>query len=275
MRRKQLIAAAAVPALIAWIAVSAGASGNPGPQQGANQDRSRPLLATTLWHTFTTSTDGGTTFRVSNEGNVYSIESPTGYEHVDVGLTEEGYLLCYTPFGMSEVQNYDLAFGSAGFGAATHSSVAPWTVTRNTSDGRMQLKQVFTFNGTSKSLTVAMTVKNLTGATVSDVIVARVADFDVDVGGASGFADYSDNWFAATNAAVFAWNTGSHGLVLRHLKQATGATRNALMPSAPDSCHSGGTSGPTQGDQVAYVSYLVGNVAAGASKTVTIQYVRD
>ena len=37
---------------------------------------------TTLWRQFTSTVDEGSTYRVSLEGNVYSIESPTGYEHV-------------------------------------------------------------------------------------------------------------------------------------------------------------------------------------------------
>ena len=226
--------------------------------------------------------DGGTQYRVSNQGNVFSAESPTGYEHIDVGSTFEGYVLCYTPPSSLEVQAYDSAFTSTGFGTATHSTGSPWTVTRSTSDGKVQLKQVFTFNGTSKSLNVAMTVKNLTGSTLGNVIVARVADFDVDVGGVNGFAFFSDNWFAATDDSVFAWNdpgsflNDTHGMILRHVKQPGGTNRFVLYPNNSTDCHTGGGTTPVQGDLTAWISYqFASGLAAGASKTVTIQYVRD
>ena len=275
--RRLIVPVLALAVLAVWTTTSLGASGVSGDKQLGGQ-RS-PRLGTTTWHTFTTSADGGTTFRVSNEGNVYSIESPTGYEHINVGTVIEGYLLCYTPPATSEVQSKDVADSSSGFGAATHSTVAPWTVTRDTSDGKVQLKQVFTFNGLSKSLTIAMTVKNLTGSTLSNVLVDRIADFDVDVGGSSGFADFTDNWFATTNNAVFAWNdpgsfSNAHGMILRHLKQPGGTSRYSLSFVAAD-CHTGAFLTISQGDGNALMGYALGNISAGASKTVTIQYVRD
>jgi len=51
---------------------------------------------TTLWRRVTTTAGGGTTYWVSLEGNVYSIASPSGYEHVKHGpIATEGYVLCY------------------------------------------------------------------------------------------------------------------------------------------------------------------------------------
>lgn len=232
---------------------------------------------TTPWHTFTTSSDGGTTYRVSTDGNVYSIESPTGYEHINVGDVFEGYALCYLT---DTIQAYDYANSAGGFGTATHTSTSPFTVTRNTLDGKVQLKQVFTFNATSKSLNIVMTVKNLTGSSLS-VDLTRIADFDVDVGGTNGFAQFGDNWFARTRDSVFAWNDAgdflvpTHGLVLRHLKQSSGAFHVAKIPSFVNcDTDSGNPLSLAHGDYIGSVHYDF-SLAGGASKSVTIQYMRD
>jgi hypothetical protein len=187
---------------------------------------------TTLWHKFTTTVGGGTTYSVSPEGNVYSIESPTGYEHVHIGFDGrmfEGYVLCWSVNGLESGAD-DIIFLALGFSPATHSSAAPFTVTRTTLDGRLQLKQVFTFNATSKSLNIVMTIKNLTGATINNIVLNRIVNSLVDGRGANGFAELGDNWHAATHDAVPVWNDPAnygfayeaHGLVLRHLTQSGG-----------------------------------------------------
>ena len=232
---------------------------------------------TTPWHTFTTSSDGGTTYRVSTDGNVYSIESPTGYEHINIGNIVEGYALCYLT---DTIQAYDYANSAGGFGTATHTSTSPFTVTRNTLDGKVQLKQAFTFNATSKSLNIVMTVKNLTGSSLS-IDLIRIADFDVDVGGTNGFAEFSDNWFARTRDSVFAWNDPgdflfpTHGLVLRHLKKSSGTSHIAKIPSTV-TCEidAGNPTAFVQGDYSGAIHYSF-SLAGGASKSVTIQYLRE
>jgi hypothetical protein len=281
VRRKLLIATATVAALVAWL-VPPQVSGAAGQHAASRQSNASPNAVTvTNFHTFTTSADGGTTVRVSTNGNVYSFESPTGFEHINAGNDLEGYVLCYTPSGGSPVNAYDMTDLSSGFGAATHSSGAPWTVTRNTSDGKLKLTQVFAFNSTGKTMTVTMTVKNLTQATVSGITLRRQVDFDVDTGGVNGWAGYF-NWFAATKDSASAWNdpataTGdAHGMVLRHLKGGTHTPQytNAIGDTSCDVSGGGGTT-PTQGDYGATISYAVGNLSAAASKVMSVQYVRD
>ncbi len=281
MRRKLLIAAATVAALVAWL-VPPQVSGASGQHAASRQSNASPNAVTvTNFHTFTTSSDGGTTVRISTTGNVYSFESPTGFEHINAGNDLEGYVLCYTPSGGSPVNAYDMTEFSSGFGAATHSAGAPFTVTRNTSDAKLKLTQVFAFNSTGKTMTVTMTVKNLTGATVSAVTLRRQVDFDVDTAGVNGWAGFF-NWFAATKDSASAWNdpataTGdAHGMVLRHLKGGTHTPQytNAIGDTSCDVSGGGGTT-PTQGDLGATISYAVGNLSAGASKVISVQYVRD
>jgi len=235
--------------------------------------------ADSLWHTFTTSTDGGTKYLVSAEGNLRGMESPTGYNHIG---DNEGYVLCYTPPNLPEILALDLAgIGSGGatnFGAASASVGSPWTVTRNTSDGRLKFTQVFTFNATSKSLNIVMTLKNLTGSTINNVVLNRVAALRIDL----GFVDPRDNWFAPTNDAVSGWNdptffgVNAHGLVLRHLKQSSGGAHFGLIPNNGRDCHTSGIYGPEHGGPAdGLMHYFYPSIAAGASKSITIQYMRD
>ena len=57
----------------------------------------------------------------------YSIESPTGYEHINVGSPlSEGYVLCWSPANLPETRAFDTISNVQGFFAATRSSAAPF-----------------------------------------------------------------------------------------------------------------------------------------------------
>ena len=282
MRKRLLIATASVAALVVWL-IPPQASGSSGQRASGQSAGPQAPAVIPTFHTFTTTLDGGTTVRITPNGNVYSYESPTGFEHINAGTVIEGYVLCYTPSGGSPTNAYDVLDLTSGFGAATHTTVAPWTVTRKTSDGKVSLKQVFAFNGTEKALTVTMTVKNLTGATVSAITLRRQVDFDIDGAGASGWDFGFQNWFAATANAAFAWNdpatsggNPAHGMILRHLKGGphTPQWTNFLDDTSCTVAGGGGTT-PDQSDHGATISYSMGNLSAGASRSETVEYVRD
>jgi hypothetical protein len=104
-------------------------------------------------------------------------------------------------------------------------------VTRTTSDGKLKLIQTFVFNGFKKMLQISMTLQNMTLATISGpsvdggVVIARQVDFDIDTGGADGWAGFINDHARTTHDGVFAWNNpgkallagkDAHGMVLRH-----------------------------------------------------------
>ncbi len=220
---------------------------------------------------------------VSRSGNVVRYEGPTGYEHLGIGSFSEGYVLCY-----GAKNAFDTGASQTGFGTPTAScSGSKCTITRNTSDGLLQLKQVITKNASSdRSFGVAMTVKNLTGGNITGVILRRQADLDVDTGGALGTAGFV-NWFGSTERdSVTAWNPPNqspreeHGVVLsrRALSPASivalaKVTSNILDSSCnPTNIAAGG---PVRGDYGATIQFNIGTLNGGKSASAAVQYQRN
>jgi hypothetical protein len=145
------------------------------------------------------------------------------------------------------------------------------------------LNQTFTFNGQGKSLTIKMVLKNNSASPVTNIVLTRAVDFDIDSAGPSGWGGFTD-WHAAdTQDGVFAWSDRedavaagkeAHGLVLRHLTQSGGVSHNAAIYDF--SCNSAAAplATPVYGDYADSLVYLIPNLGAGASKTITVQYAR-
>src|SRR5215210_1618936 len=156
------------------------------------------LQSTTVRASF--ASGGGANFlgvKVSNHGNLVLFESPANRESVFT----EGYVLCSN--GTSTVHGHDTGTVEGGFGRPTFTQPTagafPLTVTRNTTDGKFQLKQVWNKpDAAEKDVTVTMTVTNRSSSTINDVILSRVAD--LDVGGTS--KDYG----AQTTDSAFQWD---------------------------------------------------------------------
>jgi hypothetical protein len=133
---------------------------------------------------------GATRFevRVSNHGNLSSFESPAGAEAVSAG--REGYAVCsFSSAGGDVVHGHDTGDVAAGFGPATivqpNPGAFPLTVTRNTTDGKFRLKQVWNQpDAVEKDITVTMTLKNTSNATIGGVALSRSGDYDVGTSGA-------------------------------------------------------------------------------------------
>ena len=168
-----------VPLALLISSISLGASAEPKQSAGVPG----PLSSTTF-HQF----PGLPRVAISAHGNLVRFEGPLGYDHIGVGAFSEGYVLCYGPS-----RAYDTGSSEAGFNAGTQScSSNTCTVTRNTTDQKMQLKQVITFDKGNRTVSFAMTLKNLTKGTITGVVLRRQADLDVDTGGASGTGDFNN-----------------------------------------------------------------------------------
>lgn len=231
---------------------------------------------TACWCTFTSPGDGGTTVCISKHGNVVKYNSPTGFEHVGVGAFSEGYVLCN-----GAVNRYDTGTLEVGFAEPISAICTPptATITRNTLDGTMQLKQDFSFNGMGKQLQVSMTVKNLTAALIASVTLRRQVDFDVDA--------YFGNYHANTEKdGVFAWNDPNdalgpegdkaHGMILRHLSGPTAHNANVTLSILDSACVPTvvNPSPAIYGDYGDTIRYNFGTIGAGASKKAIVRYER-
>lgn len=204
-----------------------------------------PLSIAPALKTFSSSVEGGTHVTISIHGNITRFLSPgslpnTGYEHIGVGAFSEGYILCYrNPFSSATVNAYDVGDSEVGFGPSIASCSSPTAcaVTRNTTDGVLQLRQNFSFNGAERRLRIQMTVKNLTGATVSNIILRRQVDFDIDTGGSQGWASFINHHASTAGFGVFAWTDSppsgkvNHGMILRHIVRTSGVGTSARVTS--------------------------------------------
>jgi hypothetical protein len=224
---------------------------------------------------------------LSNHGNLLRFEGPSGYDHVGVGQLSEGYVLCYTGFG-SQRRAWDTGSSESGFGPSVAScSGNRCTITRNTSDGWLRLRQVITKVDVERSLTVEMTLSRIGGPSLSGVVLRRQVDLDVDAGGSLGSGD-TVSWFGATEReSVWAWNAANntnnegHAVMLRQIQR----TPASVLYSAKvtelildNSCSpfNLAANGPVRGDYGATIQYNIGNMGQqGQTFMGRVQYQRN
>jgi hypothetical protein len=227
--------------------------------------------------------------KISDHGNLLSFESPQGQENVFSDA--EGYAVCSSDFSDEtvgeRVNGHDTGSVEAGFGTPTFSQpngpgTFPLTVTRKTTDGKFQLTQVWNKpDAAEKDVTVTMTLKNISGATINGVFLSRSGDFDVgssslDQGATTG--DSTWQWDDVSSSA----DSSKVGTMLTALT--FGTTHLSRVESRSDWVAAGGTrtgcfarnlATPTSVQDLAMrVTYELGFFTAGQSKTVKFEYRR-
>lgn len=219
---------------------------------------------------------------LSRHGNIIRFEGPAGYDHIGVGEIGEGYVLCY-----GTRRAYDVGFTETGFGPSTPScSGSTCTVTRNTSDGQFRLRQVITKNSVERAVTVEMTLTKLGQTAVSNVVLRRQVDFDVDAGGSLGSNNFV-SWFGATEReSVFAWNSANytanegHMVMLRQIQRIPSSvpyTAKVTSAILDTSCSPTNAApwGPVEGDYGATIQYNIGFMGQGSVFIGRVQYQRN
>jgi hypothetical protein len=138
------------------------------------------------------------------------------YEHLAIGDPEEGYSVFYMDAAGADHAAYDV------FADPPHNIVrTPNEIVyrndsvelvvgaiSNTADQMIEIRQVFTFALDATRVTVRMDVTNTGGQDLTNVLVKRYADIDVDTGGASGWAAYHNHW-SKDRDSIHAWNQPS------------------------------------------------------------------
>jgi len=221
--------------------------------------------------------------KVSDHGNLLSFESPAGQEQVFAA--REGYAVC------SDFNNvalgHDTGEVEGGFGPPTFvqptAGAFPLTVTRKTTDGKFQLTQVWAKpDPVEKDITLTMTLKNVSGATINNVFLSRSGDFDVGISATDRGARTDDSVWQWDEVSESSVNPGV-GLMLSALS--FGAIHDAFVE--PQSDWVGGSrqgcftptlpllSTPTSVQDLAMrVRYSLLAMNAGQSKTVKYEYER-
>lgn len=250
---------AVVAAAIGLASVAGGLSALPA---GANDGQGPTPEAANCKQSF--SSGAGANFLgwcYSDDGNLMRFESPATQEHLFVGTPLEGYALCAG--GVTE--GYNNGGAGAGFGVSSH----PAANTVRRFSPRFRLDQVFSQNTAEKFVTITMKVTNVTGSPIANVQLSRFADFDMN-------GLFSSNRFEQVVASV----TGAE----RHLLALTGRTFEVNKVSQIESfgdladdtgCAATSPLAPPQtGDLSARVTYNLGTVNPGATKTVIFRYAR-
>ena len=198
---------------------------------------------------------------VSANSTLVSLRAPAGQEHLAVGQVWEGYVVCTG----TTVQAWDLSADGDGFDAATLIAGPTATgVTLRRLSPQYQLDQVFKLDAAGKAVTIAMTLSNISGATIPDVRLARA--FDPDPNNDSG-----DDLEVRSARSVWAGDLDAVSLTGTTW---TMPTDTAIDTSPIPACSPTGADAPqlTGDGSLANVTYRLGNINKGAKKKVTFVY---
>jgi hypothetical protein len=221
--------------------------------------------------------------KVSDHGNLMSFESPQGQEATFNG--QEGYAVC-SGTTADTVHGHDTGSVEDGFGAPTLSQPTagkfPLTVTRKTTDGKFQLKQVWNKpDPVEKDVTVTMTLKNLSSSTINGVYVSRSGDFDIGASSSDQGAATTDSAWQWDDRARASTEPTSGGVMLTALTLGTTnhgvfvESRSMWMGATRETCVHGSLTTPTPVQDLAMRGiYGLNAFNAGQSKTVKFEYGR-
>jgi len=185
------------------------------------------------------------------------------------------------------VNAFDVTPGSGGHGFGPSDSIPGGNfTTRTTLDGLVRFNQVVSFDPATRALTITMRVRNLSSVTLDNVTVRRQVDFDVDTGGALGWAGFINNHANSSRDSVFAWNDpnrapsgrDAHQMELAHLlglSDHTAKVTPGILDTAcsPDSlADSGPVLNQDRGDTL---QYNIGLLRPGQAAAIRVRYSRS
>ena len=202
--------------------------------QNANSQGLADPASTACASTYT-SGSGPTLFQwcVTSNGNVVSLQSPDGEEHLLLNASE-GYQVCdfsalvaYTDYAAAaDTGNWKASVVTQPHGANTF----PLTIKRTTNDGKYTLTQKFSQVPADLTIKIATTLKNNTTGSPF-IYVYRYADLAIDGGGNS-----SIDWFDQSANAAWGYLPFQDGVMLETGTPALFHSANAtqLVPSHCD-----------------------------------------
>jgi hypothetical protein len=209
-------------------------------------------------------TQASVRFCVTKGGNV-TVEQPTN-NFLLAGA--EGYTLCDVTAGTVA---YDEKYAGGGFGDPTIAqpngpNSFPLTITRFTAN--FKLTQTFARDAKERDFTITMALKNNTGIARA-AYLWRYFDGDLD-GNTVNYYDATVDSVTGRNTHGLSLTAGSFNTLHGVGRQTYGHFSGSL---AAGSC--GATADPTPSpaeDSTGWAYYYFGNIAAGATKTVTFTY---
>ena len=159
--------------------------------------------------------DNGSVMNDVGQIGFRSFESGEQYEHFAAGAPQEGYAIFYMD-GAGDHTAYDVY--ETGF--VVNITVLSHSVFRNdaaefveetrskTNDGMFEIRNMLTFAVDATRVTVRMDLTNTADHDLTDVLVKRYCDIDVDTDGPNGWALF-ENHFSKDRDSIHAWNQPS------------------------------------------------------------------
>ena len=153
------------------------------------------------------------------------LEYPDGYEHIAAGWWGEGYFVAYKnatgdhwAYAMfDERSNSSWGDPYRGFLPVAYTVIEDSATTlrvdvrTETDDGMLRLDQEFYMPKDENYVQITMTLTNIGTETITDVVLKRCVDLDIDTGGINGWAGF-DNIFDIdyTRNIVYAYTTETY-----------------------------------------------------------------
>ena len=215
------------------------------------------------------------------QGSLLFLISPAGLYQIS---GREGYIVCGTGAANAyAILSDDMGWEEAVISQPGGPNTLPITFTRQSTDGKFELAQTFDWDPVEKEILITMTLKNISAASITSVRLSRYFR------GLPG-ADVGDDVYDRDSDSVWGVDlggsgTGHHGLMLSALTFTQ--THTAFVEKYADwnpfsagaqtahKCTAIAQAVPTPaGDYVGRVTYALGTLSAGASKTVQFVYRR-
>ncbi len=206
---------------------------------------------------------------VNAHGNMMSFIGGAGAEHIRFATLIDGYTVC----SAAGLHGYDAGDGGeSAWGAnvllspATSTGVA---YARTTADGKVRVEHSFKMDSAEGDVSVTVKVVNASTATLTGVTYKRVSDFDAVLTSSNLWTRSLDEVEAlSTTAAPKGISLNAITFNTAH-DTSIGTTANVADCVMPATAANG-----VVADHVAYVRYMLGNLAPGKSKTVKFLYKR-
>ncbi|HET9300326.1 MAG TPA: choice-of-anchor D domain-containing protein, partial [Candidatus Polarisedimenticolaceae bacterium] len=208
-------------------------------------------------------------FGITDYGEVMPFQSPPGIEHLRWGNWMSGHTVAYVAGGQDHVcyavyEQRSCLVPESSREVRNTPTEAELEVVSRTLDGALRLTQTFTFVKATRYVHLNTRVTNLTGASVSDVVLKWMTDWDVQ-------GVFNNTWdYDRERNAVLAWE-GSYVAV-------AGVEEPALMDLdgwndfSRRATEVGFPSGPVDFDGASLLHFQLGALGAGASREVSIVY---
>ena len=158
--------------------------------------------------------DCGQVMGQPTEAGIASLEPEGSYEHLAVGSLQEGYTIAYlTPNGVDNVK-YDVYESSSGIVCVGNhicrdDKLEFVKVTESrTDDDLIAIRQTFIVSKNETRIVIRMEITNCRkreSVDLTDVLIKRYADIDVDTGGSAGWAGFRGRW-DKNRDSVFTYN---------------------------------------------------------------------